>query len=405
MIEFLQLPEALRRQIIEQVSARADMSVKSIEKDWWVTLVLKALFSLPMRQHFVFKGGTSLSKAWKLIERFSEDVDIALAPEAFGRKYERTPSHSYVKALKKEGCAYTSTVIKNALGEQLANMGIPPGMITLELEEVDPKMPDKDPQTLFVRYPSLYEPNPYIADIVKLEFGVRSLKEPFADVAIQSIIAEVFPTPSYTEKPFTVAAVEPRKTFMEKLFLLHEKFSTERENIIIAERQSRHLSDLVRMTNLGIAQQAFDDQNLYSTLLQHRCHYVRLKNVNYESMSMTNLWIIPPPIVMEQYRRDYEAMRREMLYSTSPDFDTLVDQLRELNGNLVTYGHGESLVEVIEQARNKIQNQEGNEILVEVEFETDPTQAADTTYSTRRYLVEFIRRGDAIIFHRVRILK
>src|SRR5258708_33146311 len=112
MVEFLQLPENLRRQIIEQVNVRTGMSLKAIEKDWWVTLVLKALFSLPMRQHFIFKGGTSLSKAWKLIERFSEDIDIALSPEAFGREYRQTPSHSYVKTLKKEGCVYTSNVIK-----------------------------------------------------------------------------------------------------------------------------------------------------------------------------------------------------------------------------------------------------------------------------------------------------
>lgn len=78
MIEFLNLPENSRRQLIEQTSVRTGMSIKAIEKDWWVTLVLKALFSMPQAEHFIFKGGTSLSKAWKIIERFSEDVDIEL---------------------------------------------------------------------------------------------------------------------------------------------------------------------------------------------------------------------------------------------------------------------------------------------------------------------------------------
>ena len=193
MIEFLQLPENQRRQIIEQVNARTGMSLKAVEKDWWVTLVLKALFSLPMREHFIFKGGTSLSKAWKLIERFSEDIDIALAPEAFGREYRKAPSNSYIKTLKKEGCAYTTNIIKNALQGQLAAMGVPAGLITIDAEQVNPTMPDKDPQTLFVRYPSLYDPNLYIAEAVKVEFGVRSLREPFAEVPIQSIIAECSP--------------------------------------------------------------------------------------------------------------------------------------------------------------------------------------------------------------------
>ena len=307
------------------------MSLKAIEKDWWVTLVLKALFSLPMRQHFIFKGGTSLSKAWKLIERFSEDIDIALSPEAFGREYRQTPSHSYVKTLKKEGCVYTSGVIKDALESQLTAMGVPANLVTIEAEEVNPSMPDKDPQTLFVRYPSLYDPNLYIAEAVKLEFGVRSLKEPFAEVPIQSIIAEVFPNPSYSEAPFSVTAVEPRKTFMEKLFLLHEKFSIVREDVVVHERQSRHLSDLANMMRQGIAQQVFDDHHLYAVLLEHRRYYVRLKNVDYDKMHMAGLRIIPPPAMMGDFRRDYETMQTEMIYGESPDFDELIDQLRELN--------------------------------------------------------------------------
>ncbi len=332
MVEFLELPEATRRQIIEQVNARTGMSVKAIEKDWWVTLVLRALFSLPMREHFVFKGGTSLSKAWKLIQRFSEDIDIALSPEAFGREYLLAPSHSYVKMLKREGCAYTSAIIKNELQAQLFAMGLPQDLISIEVEEVRPELPDKDPQTLFVRYPSLYDPSIYVAETVKVEFGVRSLKEPFADVEIQSIIAEVFPTRGYAESPFSVRAVEPRKTFVEKLMLLHEKFASGEENIVVAERQSRHLSDLVRMMKRGIAQQVFDDPGLYTVLLQHRRYYVRLKNVDYDGMQMEHLWIIPPRAAMESFRKDYETMRLEMLYGESPDFDTLIDELRLLNG-------------------------------------------------------------------------
>jgi hypothetical protein len=100
-----------------------------------------------------------------------------LAPEAFGREYRKAPSNSYVKTLKKEGCAYTTNIIKDALRDQLVTMGVPAGLINIDAEEVNPMMPDKDPQTLFVRYPSLYDPNLYIAEAVKIEFGVRSLKE------------------------------------------------------------------------------------------------------------------------------------------------------------------------------------------------------------------------------------
>ena len=192
MIGWLQLTDDQRRTTLSQAASQSGIQAKAIEKDWWVTLVLKALFSLPIAEHFIFKGGTSLSKGWKLIDRFSEDIDIALAPDAFGREYQETPSISYVKRLKKEGCEFTSTVIRSALEEKLKEMGIPDGMIQVEAETVNPKIPDKDPQTIYVKFPSLFDTSKYIDTSVKIEFGVRALKEPYTTVTIQSIYTITF---------------------------------------------------------------------------------------------------------------------------------------------------------------------------------------------------------------------
>ncbi|HEY4289201.1 MAG TPA: nucleotidyl transferase AbiEii/AbiGii toxin family protein [Puia sp.] len=85
MIEFLQLPEERRRTFIAQTATETRMTEKAVEKDWWITLALRAIFTLPMAKHFVFKGGTSLSKGWGLIERLSEDIDIALALDTSGK--------------------------------------------------------------------------------------------------------------------------------------------------------------------------------------------------------------------------------------------------------------------------------------------------------------------------------
>lgn len=226
MIGWLKLTDEQRRETINQAFTKSNIAEKAIEKDWWVTLILKALFSMPYSEHFIFKGGTSLSKGWKLIERFSEDVDIALAPEAFGMEYKKHPSHSYVKMLKRKGCLFTSTVLKETLGKQLVYMGVPKGIVTIVAAPIPETLPDRDPQTLHIRYKSLYPPNSYLADEVKIEFSVRSLKEPFAPVGIQSILFENFPNPAYREELFEVMAVEPRKTFLEKIILLHEKFNS-----------------------------------------------------------------------------------------------------------------------------------------------------------------------------------
>lgn len=222
MIEFLQLPEERRRTFIAQTATETGMTEKAIEKDWWVTLVLRAIFTLPMAEHFVFKGGTSLSKGWGLIERLSEDIDIALVPEAFDREYRLTPTHSYVKTLRREGTAYTSIVIANALQAKLLEMGVPDTMFSLSVALIPPTRPDTDPQTILVHYTSFYPSNRYIADTVKVEFGVRALKEPFADVSIVSEIGRYIQVTSYTEQPFTVRAVVPVKTLIEKILLLHE---------------------------------------------------------------------------------------------------------------------------------------------------------------------------------------
>ena len=108
MIKWLSLTDAQRRITLEQASVRSGIQVKAIEKDWWVTLCLQALFSTPYGEHFIFKGGTSLSKGWKLIQRFSEDIDIALDPRAFGMEYIETPTKSQVKKMKRAGCNFTT---------------------------------------------------------------------------------------------------------------------------------------------------------------------------------------------------------------------------------------------------------------------------------------------------------
>ena len=346
MTEFLQFQEDTRRELIIQVSAQKGMTVQAVEKDWWVTLVLKALFSMPQAPHFIFKGGTSLSKGWKLIQRFSEDIDIALAPEAFGRTYKTAPSHSYVKMLKKEGCTYTSTVIKVALANKLIELGVAADMVVIEAEAVNPEMPDKDPQSVYIHYPTLFDSSPYVPNAVKVEFGVRSLKEPFATVPIRSILAEETQSPSFTEAPFSVTAVEPRKTFMEKLMLLNEKFQTGMSSDEKGERQSRHLSDLHELHRKGIAAQAIEDTALYAQLLEHRRHYVRLKNIDSSRMELSGLLFLPPPPLLELFRKDYALMQVEMIYGDAPDFDTLIQELRTLNLQLVATGHAKDINEI-----------------------------------------------------------
>lgn len=191
MTGWLTLTNEQRKATIDQAEQLSGISAKVIEKDWWVTLTLKALFSSIYSKYIVFKGGTSLSKCWKLIARFSEDVDIALYPEAFGMKYIENPSKSAVDRLKRKGCSFTSNELKQELEKQMSALGVPTGMVTTSAAVVAKNLPDTDPQTLYVKYPSLYTPSSYIADEVKVEASVRSLRTPYTTVAIHSHLMSI----------------------------------------------------------------------------------------------------------------------------------------------------------------------------------------------------------------------
>jgi predicted nucleotidyltransferase component of viral defense system len=150
MTGWLELSDEQRRVTVEQAAIRSGINAKAIEKDWWVTLTLKALFQSTYTEFLVFKGGTSLSKCWKLIERFSEDIDIALDPKAFGMSYEENPSKTFVEKLRRAGCEFTSTALKAELERQFASIGVKREIITIEAEPVPDKFPDTDPQVLHV---------------------------------------------------------------------------------------------------------------------------------------------------------------------------------------------------------------------------------------------------------------
>lgn len=330
----LKLTDEQRKAVLDEAEQASGILPKALEKDWWVTLVLKALFQSDYAKHMVFKGGTSLSKGWKLIARFSEDIDIALDPRAFGMEYKEAPSKNYVDKLKKEGCKFTSTVFMEELTKQLAALGLPMASVTIEAAPVPEDRPDTDPQTIFVKYVSLYEAdktNEYIEPVVKIEVSARSTMIPAEPVEIQSLLHEINPRTVYAETPFLVDAVAPRKTFLEKAFLLHEEFGKPDKEKIRSNRMSRHLYDLHKIKNTTLADEALADTGLYNHLMQHRERYMRISWVDYSSLQRETISFVPIAEVVEAYRADYKTMQEQMIYEeNSPSFDELISSLEDL---------------------------------------------------------------------------
>jgi len=217
---WLTLSKERRIEILNQATELTGLPAIAIEKDWWVILCLNASFSLPYSEHIVFKGGTSLSKGWDLIERFSEDIDLAIDRKFFG--FEGDISKTQIRKLRKESCEFISTEFLKGLIQTLTDWG---AIAECELFVQPVNDSDKDPRVIEIHYNSVIDTSEYLPQRVLIEVSSRSLMEPTQKREINSILSINFPKLSFSTNAFIIPAVLPQRTFLEKIFLLHEEFS------------------------------------------------------------------------------------------------------------------------------------------------------------------------------------
>ena len=318
--------------VLNQVNAKNGQDLQTIEKDWWVTQVLRVLFSQPYAEHLSFKGGTSLSKAWNIIERFSEDIDIAISREYLGFAGELSRTQVSDK-LRRAACSFVREKMQYDVREGLIAMGIAPDIFGVHVN-ITP-VSTTDPEVIYVDYQSALPNSEYIAHTVKVEVGGRSMFEPLQSVMLSSIIDETFPNAAFVEPPFAVSVVRPERTFLEKVMLLHEEFAKPMAEVR-TERMSRHLYDLERMLHTDIAERALNDEKLYRAVVEHRRKFVNLKGFDYDTLYPQSLSLEIPADVLPLWRKDYENMRGSMIYGKSVSFDELLTEIRQLNEHIRT---------------------------------------------------------------------
>jgi predicted nucleotidyltransferase component of viral defense system len=319
-MKIINLDTKKQQEIINSVSQKTGLSPVSIEKDWWVVQVLHALFSLPYCNHLSFKGGTSLSKCWHLIERFSEDVDIAIDQEFLG--FEGLLSKTQISdKLRRASCSFVRERLHFDLQKQLKEMGIDEDAFSVSVN-ITP-VTATDPEVITIGYRSVFNQNDYIPNAVKIEVSGRSMSEPVIPCKVRSIIDECYPNAIFSEHPVEVRAVAPERSFLEKLFLLHEELAKPSEQIRVS-RMSRHIYDLARLYDSGIADKALDDEDLYRRVIEHRRMYIGLRGFDYNELYPPTLRIIPQDSIGEQWREDYKAMREQMVYGDAPTYDELI---------------------------------------------------------------------------------
>ena len=319
-----------QREVIQRVQAENKLQLQIIEKDWWVTAVLRALFSLPYSEHISFKGGTNLSKCWNLIERFSEDADIAIDREYLG--FGGTLSKTQISdKLRRAACSFVRETLQYDLAEKLIENGVSADKFKVNVN-ITP-VTTTDPEIIEVEYQSAFNTLPYIRSKVIIEVSGRSMNDPIVSVGVSSFIDDVFTNAPFAEPKFDVRAVVPERTFLEKVFLLHEEFSKP-SGMIRTERMSRHLYDIAQMMDTPIVERALLDENLYKTVIDHRRMFIGLKGFDYSTLLPQTLSIVPQGEIREQWKEDYKVMQETMIYGDSPSFDELIIKIQALNDRI-----------------------------------------------------------------------
>lgn len=327
---FTDLTDNDRRDIIDYVSGKTGFLRNVIEKDWWVTSVLRAIFSLPYADSISFKGGTNLSKCWGLIQRMSEDIDIGISREFLGFGSELSKNQISDK-LRRASCSFVRNIMKHDVENALVTQGISPEAISVTVKET--KVSTVDPETIYVAYQSLYNGNGYILPQVKIEVSGRSMTEPVSKTSVRSYISDNLPKLTFQDNPVEVNAVLPQRTFLEKLFLLHEEFSKPDSEIRV-ERMSRHLYDVYNIMKTKIADEALADDSLYDSVVEHRRKFIGLKGFDYDSLSKNTLKIVPEGEIRAKWETDYKNTVANMIMGEAPVFEDIMFALESLNNRI-----------------------------------------------------------------------
>ncbi len=327
MNTFLQLPADRRRAAFMQVDEVMGLQALSVEKDFWVCWTLRALFALPeLGEHLTFKGGTSLSKAWNLIARFSEDLDLIVDKAALGFAGEaspdRAPSNKQRRARLEALMLVSRDWVQHRLQPALAARIVATLGDSGWKLEVDPSMADG--QCLLFYYPSVFGPETagYVVPVVKIELGARSDDWPRENKPIKPYVLEHFPFLD-ADALSTVSVLAAERTFWEKACLLHEETfrPADKPRKI---RMARHYYDLWCLLRAGVGERALADKTLFRRVAEHREIFFRHSWVDYTTHKPGTFRLAPPDAHLANWRNDYQEMVGPMFFGDVPDFDEMI---------------------------------------------------------------------------------
>jgi hypothetical protein len=321
MDKVARLPATERRELFRETAARRGMSPAVIEKDFWVCWVLRQLFAEPgLKDRMVFKGGTTLSKVFGLIDRFSEDIDLVLDWQLLGygagladpfQEFDSISKRDrFNKAVNQKAAQYIAGTLIHDLNR----------MVT-RCPHVTAAVDGDDPHTVNVFYPASFSED-YLRPRVLLEIGPLASWVPSASHTIQPYAAEVFPE-VFTEPACQVVAISAERTFWEKATILHQQAH---RTDAMPSRYSRHYYDFYKLATSPVRASAIADLKLLRDVVAFKQRFYPCGWAKYENAVPGSLKIIPGDAHLAELRRDYRSMA-VMIHGQIPDFDQIVDTL------------------------------------------------------------------------------
>lgn len=326
-LDFLKLPPDERRLYIEQAAIQRNISSVIMEKDFFVCWLLDILFDSQFASSLVFKGGTSLSKIFGVINRFSEDIDLSLSPTFLG-----LPESAASRSQADKWWEKAEEACEHAVQTQIMSMLEASALSILGKNDQARFEFLKDTQTkspvILFHYPSSLPTGfAYIKRFVKLEFGSLTDQEPTGHYPIQPWIAEVFPA-AFPNWQCKVIALEIERTFWEKATILHAEYYRPFDKPI-RDRFSRHYADTAALANHSEAIKAIDADDLRDRVVSWKNLFFRDSSANYAQAKPGTFRLVPRAERLPELRRDYQLMR-DMYLNEPVSFDNILNTLAEL---------------------------------------------------------------------------
>ncbi|MEI6341238.1 MAG: nucleotidyl transferase AbiEii/AbiGii toxin family protein [Verrucomicrobiota bacterium] len=332
MDAFVKLSPEDRRIFFEGAAAPLNLAPLMVEKDFWVCWTLKELFRLPvMGEHLIFKGGTSLSKVFKVIARFSEDIDVSIDRGFLGFDGPNEPEAGSSNKEKQRRIEALRTACQQSIADQLQpalSAAIKSKLRSSETWSLRADEEDPDGQTLLFEYPSSVtsETGGYVRRLVKIEMGARADHWPHETRTITPYVAEQFPQ-GFEEGSCPVKVLSAERTFWEKATILHAEFHRPPDKAM-PERFSRHYSDFHDLIRKGVDKAAMPKLELLARVADHKTLFFKSSWAKYGEATKGTLRIAPPEHRFKVLSDDYAKMQ-QMFFGEPARFDGIMTILQE----------------------------------------------------------------------------